>query len=382
MELNQKQVKDRKEMFSFFDSVLSNEQYLETDEEVGKKLYIKTQIIESNADLAMLNELKVDDYSFQLKPTDDKFLFNLIINSHRSTKPTIMYLDSIHKRYWKIYSLEKSIESAAFFKTLTRNSINLDSLWMPHQMLQEIGKKENAISKGFSIKFSQRVALSDDEFSINDSDSKDFIHDFENFTIRLWTRKNKPSEKLMKLLENENMPTTTTSTRLQIGSRENYVKDEIYYDGRFTIQKGNDFKEHNILVDDVIQNYQDKMEIIEAQRIQMELKAEAFKMKGHPFELKFSNKIPIKKFVDKVFSSTNPFRVWGSEYDEQSDFLRIAAVDCHTGDMFNMDLMDKYARVYLRNKACGNLIFRLYTNIQHYFDPKVTIRGENGQIFN
>jgi hypothetical protein len=38
-------------------------------------------------------------------------------------------------------------------------------------------------------------------------------------------------------------------------------------------------------------------------------------------------------------------------------------------------------RVYLRENACGNMIFRLYTNIQHSLDSGVTISDQNGFIF-
>ncbi|RLG30561.1 hypothetical protein DRO03_03940, partial [Methanosarcinales archaeon] len=76
-----------------------------------------------------------------------------------------------------------------------------------------------------------------------------------------------------------------------------------------------------------------------------------------------------------------PFRLWGVIHDRDDEFLRIAGVDTHTGDKFNMDLMPDYARVYLPKNACGNVIFRLYTNIQHSLDPGVAIYDEHGKLF-
>ena len=121
--------------------------------------------------------------------------------------------------------------------------------------------------------------------------------------------------------------------------------------------------------------------MIEAERMYLEPKDIGLKVHGNPFELKFSKNQSIEKLAVKLTNSTKPFRIWGVVHDKDEDFLRIAGVDTHTGDKFDIDLMPDYGRIYLPKNACGNLIFRLYTNIQHALDPGVIICDEHGRLF-
>ena len=123
------------------------------------------------------------------------------------------------------------------------------------------------------------------------------------------------------------------------------------------------------------------MNQIEEQRMSFEEMSGGLKINGSPFELKFSKELDVEKLAEKIISSTKPFRLWGVIHDQTNNFLRVSGVDTHTGDNFSLDLMPEYARLYLPEKACGNLVFRLYTNIQHYLDPGVIIFDEHGSIF-
>ena len=198
-------------------------------------------------------------------------------------------------------------------------------------------------------------------------------------SMRLWSKGSGPSKGIIQLLEANGYPTTKTSTRLlNICNGEIKFLDEAYYDGKITVIKGTDIQEHIHFVNNVILAYSDIMNRIERYRISFMSSANEFEIKGAPFELLFSKDQDIEKLAEKLTDSTKPFRTWGIIHDFEKDFLRIAGVDTHTGDKFDMDLMPEYARIYLPKNACGNLIFRLYTNIQHSLDSKVRIFDESG----
>jgi hypothetical protein len=328
---------------------------------------VKTNIIESNCQVDEIPEV-FSDYMIQLKPTQDKFLHIMLIRPKKG-RSFIVYLDSFFQRYWKLYNMEDSIIVDRFIDRFTHALVKIDSLWMPHQMLDNFEK--NYVSAGFSIKFKQEI-LQENEFLENE---------ITQLTMRLWSRGN-PAQRIVTILKENNLPITKTSTRLlHIVNDDVKFLDEVHFDGKVTISKGTDIEEHIHFVNNIIEEYSDKMERIEKNRLYLERFEGGFKSSGHPFEVLFSDSFDLEILSEKIINSTNPFRMWGVIYDNDDDFVRIAGVDLHTGDKFTMDVSSTYMRIYLPKYACGNVIFRLYTNIQQSLDPGVKIRDQFGRIF-
>lgn len=328
---------------------------------------VKTNIIEANCSVRNI-PASFSTYKIELKKTKDKFLY--ILRVREKNEKFNLYLDSYFKRFWKIYSIQESQLINRFMHHFTSTLLKIDSLWMPHQMLDDLEK--DYLSTGFSIKFKQEV-LSEEELS---------EEDISRLSMRLWSKGSNPARRIVKLLKENQYPVTKTSTRL-LNIKDDEVKflDEVHHDGKVTISKGTDIEEHIRFVDSIIDAYIEKMIRIENNRMGLEPSKGGFISSGHPFELKFSKPQNIETFSKKIVNSTRPFRLWGIVHDHDKDFLRISGVDTHTGDKFDMDVMPQYIRVYLPKKACGNMIFRLYTNIQHSLDPGVTISDQHGAIF-
>ncbi|MBU7024157.1 MAG: hypothetical protein HXS40_08305 [Theionarchaea archaeon] len=328
---------------------------------------VKTNIIEANCRVEEI-PVSFSGYGIELKPTKDKFLHVMAVKG--KGKGFSLYLDSFFPRFWKLYSIEESLIITRFIGRFIHSLLKIDSLWMPHQMLTAFEDKYTSI--GFSIKFKQEV-LSEEELS---------EEDIFQLTMRLWSKGSRPSREIIHLLHEHGYPVTKTSTRL-LHVEENEMKfvDEVYYDGKVTINRGTDIEEHIRFVNSVIDTYQEKLTRIEENRMDVHVVREGLKSSGHPFELRFSRNQDTRTLAEKLVNSTNPFRLWGMVHDQDDDFSRITGVDTHTGDRFDMDLMPDCMRVYLRENACGNMIFRLYTNIQHSLDPGVTISDQNGFIF-
>ncbi|MBC2696362.1 MAG: hypothetical protein HF982_14020 [Desulfobacteraceae bacterium] len=309
---------------------------------------VKTNIIESNCSIDEI-PLTFDGYHIEIKPTDDKFLFGLVVRNN--SQRFVLYIDTFFGRFWKLYNMENSETINKFMDKFT-NLLLLDSLWMPHQMLDNIESK--LVNVGFSIKFKQEI-FDEDELGEDD---------ISRLTMRLWSRGTKPSKNLFKLLQENNYPSTKTSTRvLNIDDHNVKFLDEVFFDGKITV------------------GYSTKMKEIENNRMSFTKSACGQVVGGSPFEIKFSKNYDIQHLAEKIINSTHPFKLWGVIHDQTDDFLRIAGVDVHTGDKFSMDLMQKYGRLYLPENACGNMVFRLYTNIQHYLDPGVMIFDEHGSVF-
>ncbi len=329
---------------------------------------VKTNIIEANCKIDEIPR-QFSNYEIEeIKTTHDKFLYVLIVRFKEERM--VLYVDTIQGRFWKVYSIEESIALKNFIEQFTNTLLNIDSLWMPHQMIDDIEK--NYTNVGFSIKFKQEV-MKDEELSQDE---------ISQLTMRLWSNGSKPARELINILEQNKYPVTKTSTRI-LNKQDEEVRflDEVFYDGKITVSKGTGIEDHIQFVDDIIYSYHQKMDRIEEDRMYLYSTEGGLKTNGYPFEIKFSRAQNVEILADRLISPVKPFRTWGIIHNVEDDFMRIAGVDTHTGDKFDLDLMPDYARVYLPKGACGNLIFRLYTNIQHSLDPGVKISDEHGLVF-
>jgi hypothetical protein len=45
----------------------------------------------------------------------------------------------------------------------------------------------------------------------------------------------------------------------------------------------------------------------------------------------------------------------------------------HNGDQFSIELTPDWMRLYLYEEACGNTVLRIFTNLQHYYDPSAAL---------
>ncbi len=76
----------------------------------------------------------------------------------------------------------------------------------------------------------------------------------------------------------------------------------------------------------------------------------------------------MNKLLDKLLSSTKPFRLWGLKRQINKDYYKAVCVDLHTANKLTMEASPEWIRIYLPYGACGNTVLRLLTNIQQYYD--------------
>lgn len=351
----------------------SNEKEMEEQGELAD-YNPKINIIESNCNVGDIVR-PFSNYKIDVRPMQhDKFLYTLAVFNTRHTDetPIFLYLDTMYKRFWKLYNVESSEIINRFIDQFTHNFLHIDTLWMPHQMINRIEK--GYINTGFSLKFKQDVL--EEEMLSED--------DLSQFTMRLWSKGSRPSENLIRLLKSKGYPVTKTSTRLKyLKNGELKFQDEVFYDGSITINNNADIEENIHFVNTIIDRYSESMNKVENERMGFDFSKGYLKNTGSPFELEFSKEHDIRVIANRIINPVKPFRIWGVIHDDdRDDFLRIACVDTHTGDKFDIDIMPRYARVYLPAKACGNVIFRLYTNIQQSLDAGVKLYDQSGEVFN
>ena len=99
-----------------------------------------------------------------------------------------------------------------------------------------------------------------------------------------------------------------------------------------------------------------------------------------PILIKFSKAITdMDRFAARLFSSREPFRLWGSPVRAGTDHIVVDAVDLHVGHTLRIDLGPEWMRVLLFQHTCGNSFARLVSNLQRHFDAALSIADEELQ---
>src|SRR5439155_19637268 len=78
--------------------------------------------------------------------------------------------------------------------------------------------------------------------------------------------------------------------------------------------------------------------------------------------------IDLDAFLDGLFSSREPFRLWGVPQQITDGFASVQAVDLHVGAQLPMEVFPDGLRIYLQKGTCGNTVARLLANLQHRYD--------------
>lgn len=103
--------------------------------------------------------------------------------------------------------------------------------------------------------------------------------------------------------------------------------------------------------------------------------------RGEPLVFRFpadAEIIDLMEFAGSVFSSKLPFRLFGIPHNATDRRLDVEAIDLHTGDPLSFEITREWMRVYLPRGSCGNIIARLYSNLQHAMSANVTLTVGEG----
>jgi hypothetical protein len=115
-------------------------------------------------------------------------------------------------------------------------------------------------------------------------------------------------------------------------------------------------------------------------RINISSKENGYGIKGTYSVIKFKKKIEnIEFFLDHLLSGNQPFRIFGLPNNVTKNFASVFALDLHTNHKFNMEVSEDAIRIYLYKNSCGNVLTRLMTNLQQFYDSQITLMGCNDE---
>jgi hypothetical protein len=156
------------------------------------------------------------------------------------------------------------------------------------------------------------------------------------------------------------------------------VREGVSRRGRFAVS-GDSPELHFQFVQNVVDRYRNLVTLCERKSISW-TKVDGLDdgsggtLSGGPIGISFSRPIPdLEVFVEELFSSRDPFRLWGMPRVSLTDGLaEVEAVDLHVGEQLSFDIGEQWMRVYLNRGGCGNTIARLVSNLQCRFDAALS----------
>ncbi|WP_124216879.1 hypothetical protein [Candidatus Mancarchaeum acidiphilum] len=330
---------------------------------------IKTYIIESN-------NPKPEDViwpeNINLIPTKDRNL--KLIKTKISNNQGISYLDCSDPRFWYLHTNIDSNNTKKIINDLVNhNKSKLDFCWYSSNFLEK--KVGFGKSEGFNIKFRNEFLTKKEK---NEENS------VKEFSMLLFGG---GAKEVLDSLRQKGNPLISNVTLTQIkqtfNSDSGFVKESIGYKGSFTLNKGDSIINHFNTLDSVKNKYFNIINRLENEyRIKFSGNESGIKIDGMYSLIEFNKEIEdLNLFIDRIFSTKKPFRLWGIPQYLEKDFVRVLAVDLHTFDKFTLEITPNYMRIFLSENSCGNVIVRLFTNLQLFFDSQIKLKGYDDEQF-
>jgi hypothetical protein len=288
-----------------------------------------------------------------LERTDDAFLFRLWVPE----QDDYFWVDQLNKRFWSFHTNMPVAPASRYLKQHIGSRHDLDWVWLPSEHLRTVWP--DAHTKGLRSRFEGQSLrgpgkLDDVRLKLSGG-SVDFVLDYLSQNLEI--RSAVPFDGVEVALNDPDLGSVTEAV------------DRM---GRFAVS-GNSLDFHIQFVETVIDRYRKLVELCEQKalgwtELDRSHSESGGRMSGAPIVIEFSRPIEdIENFVDSMFSSREPFRLWGVPHIEDG-VAELEAVDLHVGELLRVDIGTNWLRVFLPKGGCGNSIVRLVSNLQHRFD--------------
>jgi hypothetical protein len=358
---------NRREVLDLFQARLENthEALVEDLElEFGQNM-LKTHIIESNITPGELFDSH--DAVTSVDRIDTDLYFVEVASDYGNGS---VFLDTIDDRFWSLYSMEDSkFTGNAVNDMLSREGSGLDRMWLPSGQVEAIAEMGEFEGVGLT-------------YDADDVFPEEFIEDHLLFGDLSVNTSGHGARRLYSLLkESEDIEKFLSLSNVQIRRDVggDFVRERVTNDGAFTTRGGSNIELHIETVRQVKQDYKDVLDTIETNHLLGGSDREhGIRTEGTPVVIEFTEKVEnIETFLEHVVNARDPFRLWGHVDRLQEGYYKVDGVDMHNGDKFSMEMTNEWIRLYLYEGACGNTALRIFTNLQHFYDPSASLVIEN-----
>lgn len=151
-----------------------------------------------------------------------------------------------------------------------------------------------------------------------------------------------------------------------------FCLDDVRFDGRM-ITRGTSFAAHRALAEALRASYAGQIERIES-RHRVRLQDRDGVLLGRSMALYLTTPVrDLHGLCEAVFSSANPFLLWGLPVKRAENSVYVQAVDLNLGHRLDFEFTPDLIRVFIPKETSGGTVARFYTNLQRHLDPRVRL---------
>jgi hypothetical protein len=288
-----------------------------------------------------------------LEVTDDAFLFRLWVPGEEDC----FWVDQLDERFWSFHTNMPAAPASRYLKQHVGSRHDLDWVWLPSDHLRTVWP--NAPTRGVRSRFEGQLLRGPGSFD-------DVRIKLAGRSVEFFLEYLSRDPEIRSAIPFDGIEIALDDPDL--GS----VTEAVDRMGRFAVS-GNSLEFHVQFVETVVGRYRKLVELCEQKALawtgfDRSQSESGGRMAGGPIVINFSRPIDdIERFVDFLFSSREPFRLWGVPRIEDG-VAELEAVDLHVGEVLRIDIGEKWLRLYLPKGGCGNSVVRMASNLQHRFD--------------
>lgn len=304
--------------------------------------------------------------------------------------PTLLYLEDSNNaqyiadvsdpRFIPIHSLDKvAFTDAAIEKLTEGDTPGFDRAWMPSEFLFAAWRGKLT---GFKFRFERAVE--------GITDSADYpIPDRQSAKSRRPRFRMVVNENFTALQDYEAIRDgnvfagrqTLEHVQFHTGANGEYVSNGIYSNGKI-IGNGTSIGAYLETVRSVASNYSQMIRSIEDCALGWEDHNSHQIHVGEPIIIKFDTDFlvaDLQQLAESIFRPIRPFRLLGILHNLSEQRIDIEGIDLHSGDPFAVEMTKRWMRIYLPIGSCGNVVARLYTNLQRSMSSNLMLVNGSGE---
>ncbi len=245
-------------------------------------------------------------------------------------------------------------------------------------MMEDYRKNYSKQSLGASLNFKQLIAEKEPKDQRLSTDvSEDLEGEIDNYALRIWLNRSEKMDYVLKSFKQIGLPINYNYLNYAFYNEDNelIMKENFHRDGKFTINKGIELIQHINFVHKVRDDYSSKLNLIEDYRIDWT------KKKGDLIKILFTKKdIDPKKLYQSFKSYKSTFRMIIIPLFKEKDYYFFDCLDTHTGGRFSLQISKRQILVNLKPDSCGNVVFRLLSNLQKHISSEISIEIDNQDL--
>jgi len=378
-----REVQTRDDLARYLSRSLPGEYKTVVDDEVrSTATYVKSYLIEAHpeGDASLPQRLSV--VFGEVAQLRDPSLLRAV-----DARGATYFVDTAHPRYQLLHSIGKSEQTDRVFLALTEGEVSgFDHAWLPASLLERTHRGQLT---GFKFRYQTAVG------GVVALDPPDVDHDTGELrqserrrsTFTMTVAEDAAAERefrqlvLLPVFQGRKALEQVQFRAVNQDNPEEFIVNGVYANGKI-VGNGTSIGGHFLTIDALIAEYEAVIERIEEEfAIGWVPAGDGFVLRGEPFLFRFPEDVQVvdlPAFVESLFRSARPFRLFGIPHSAGEGRIDVEAIDVHTGSPLSFEITAEWMRVFLPRGSCGNIIARLYTNLQHSLSSDVRLTVGDG----